>query len=91
MDSIRYRFLRPDMQCRIFLVVLCACKPTPHTLAASALYSTAGGFYMAMGAGVIVAEPLTITGSIGVVTAKFNLQELYTRIGFSKEVISRGR
>lgn len=51
----------------------------------------AGGYYMAMGAKTIVAEPLTITGSIGVVTAKFNLSHLYQRIGFSKEVISRGK
>lgn len=46
---------------------------------------------MAMGAAKIVAEPLTLTGSIGVVTAKFNLKELYHRVGFSKEVISRGK
>lgn len=46
---------------------------------------------MAMGAAKVVAEPLTITGSIGVVTAKFNLKELYQRVGFSKEVISRGK
>ena len=51
----------------------------------------AGGYYMAMAARFIVAEPLTITGSIGVVTAKFNLENLYKRIGFSKEVISRGK
>ena len=51
----------------------------------------AGGYYMAMAAQTIVAEPLTITGSIGVVTAKFNLSHLYERIGFSKEVISRGK
>ncbi|KXZ47573.1 hypothetical protein GPECTOR_34g732 [Gonium pectorale] len=39
----------------------------------------------------IVAEPLTITGSIGVVTGKFNLAELYKRIGYNKELISFGR
>ena len=46
---------------------------------------------MAMGCHAIVAEGLTITGSIGVVAATFNLREVYRRIGFSKEVISRGR
>jgi len=46
---------------------------------------------MAMAAQSIVAEKLTITGSVGVVTAKFNLEELYRRIGFAKETISRGR
>ena len=51
----------------------------------------AGGYYMAMGCHAIVAEGLTITGSIGVVAATFNLKEVYRRIGFTKEVISRGR
>ena len=46
---------------------------------------------MAMGCHAIVAEGLTITGSIGVVAATFNLKEVYRRIGFTKEVISRGR
>ncbi|KAL0396159.1 UNVERIFIED_CONTAM: Serine protease SPPA, chloroplastic [Sesamum calycinum] len=46
---------------------------------------------MAMAAQTIVAENLTLTGSIGVVTGKFNLEKLYERIGFNKEIISRGR
>ncbi|GJP80933.1 hypothetical protein CLOP_g11128 [Closterium sp. NIES-67] len=53
--------------------------------------AASGGYYMAMAAPHIVAEPLTLTGSIGVVTGKFSLGELYERIGFSKEIISRGR
>lgn len=36
---------------------------------------------MSMGASAIVAQPLTVTGSIGVVTGKFNLAELYQRAG----------
>lgn len=32
--------------------------------------AASGGYYMAMAAGVIVAENLTLTGSIGVVTGK---------------------
>ena len=46
---------------------------------------------MAMGAHAIIAEPLTITGSIGVVAAKFNLATVYERAGFQKTVLSRGR
>ncbi|CAI5502616.1 unnamed protein product [Closterium sp. Naga37s-1] len=53
--------------------------------------AASGGYYMAMAAPHIVAEPLTLTGSIGVVTGKFSLGELYGRIGFNKEIISRGR
>ncbi len=40
-----------------------------------------GGYYVAAGADAIVAEPATITGSIGVVYAKFNLGNLLSEIG----------
>ncbi|XP_051114898.1 serine protease SPPA, chloroplastic isoform X2 [Andrographis paniculata] len=60
-------------------------------VASMADVAASGGYYMAMAAPTIVAEYLTLTGSIGVVTGKFNLGSLYERIGFNKEVISRGR
>ena len=50
-----------------------------------------GGYYIAMAAGTIVAEPGTITGSIGVLGGKLNLKGLYNKIGLTKEVITRGR
>ncbi|KAG2664402.1 hypothetical protein I3760_16G080800 [Carya illinoinensis] len=53
--------------------------------------AASGGYYMAMAAGTIVAENLTLTGSIGFVEGKFNLGKLYEKIGFNKEIISRGR
>jgi protease-4 len=40
-----------------------------------------GGYYVAAGADVIVAEAATITGSIGVVYAKFNLGNLLSELG----------
>jgi protease-4 len=40
-----------------------------------------GGYYVAAGADAIVAEPATITGSIGVVYAKFNLGSLLGELG----------
>ena len=40
-----------------------------------------GGYYVAAGADAIVAEAATITGSIGVVYAKFNLGNLLSEIG----------
>lgn len=46
---------------------------------------------MAMAADKIVAEPLTITGSIGVVLGKINFGELYKKIGVGKETIAKGR
>ncbi|KAF3331460.1 Serine protease SPPA [Carex littledalei] len=53
--------------------------------------AASGGYYMAMAAPVIVAENLTLTGSIGVVTGRFSLQKLYEKIGFNIEVLSRGK
>lgn len=60
-------------------------------IASMADVAASGGYYMAMAAQAIVAENLTLTGSIGVVTGKFNLGNLYEKIGFNKETISRGR
>ncbi|CAD7696645.1 unnamed protein product [Ostreobium quekettii] len=53
--------------------------------------AASGGYYLAMAASKIVAEGLTITGSIGVVLGKFSLQELYKKIGVGKEMLSKGR
>ena len=53
--------------------------------------AASGGYYIAMGCQRIVAEPLTLTGSIGVVTLKPSLQQLFERIGFRRETLSRGR
>jgi protease-4 len=53
--------------------------------------AASGGYYMSMACDTIVASPLTLTGSIGVITGKFNLAELYKKVGFTKEIISRGR
>ena len=50
-----------------------------------------GGYYIAMGADKIIAEPGTITGSIGVVGGKVVLGGLYDKIGVATETISRGK
>lgn len=53
--------------------------------------AASGGYYIAMGTDRILAEPGTITGSIGVVGGKVTLSGLYEKIGISTEVISRGK
>ncbi len=42
-----------------------------------------GGYYVSMAADAIVAQPCTVTGSIGVVYTKFNLAGLLERIGIN--------
>lgn len=44
-----------------------------------------GGYWISMGASKIVAHPQTLTGSIGVLAAKFDLSNLYKNIGITAE------
>ncbi len=52
--------------------------------------AASGGYYIAMGADHVIAQPGTLTGSIGVVAGKINLQGLYERLGIHHEVVSYG-
>ena len=53
--------------------------------------AASGGYYIACGADRIVAEPSTITGSIGVFGGKLNLLGLYQKLGLNIETVTRGR
>ncbi|MBI3934254.1 MAG: signal peptide peptidase SppA [Acidobacteria bacterium] len=53
--------------------------------------AASGGYYLAMTGDTIVAEPSTLTGSIGIVYGKLNLKGLYDKLGINKEVIARGK
>lgn len=50
-----------------------------------------GGYWISMAAHKIVAQPQTLTGSIGVLTGKFNLSRLYEKIGVTAEKVSFGK
>lgn len=65
----------------------CEVKPV---IASMSDVAASGGYYMAMACPTIVAESGTITGSIGVLTAKPSLKKAYERIGYTKETFSRG-
>ncbi len=52
--------------------------------------AASGGYYIAAPADVIVAEPGTITGSIGVIGGKYSLKGLYEKLGINKEILKRG-
>ena len=53
--------------------------------------AASGGYYLAMGADSLVAQPGTITGSIGVLGGKFNVAGLYQKLGMTVEVLARGQ
>ena len=53
--------------------------------------AASGGYYIAMGCDKIVAEPGTLTGSIGVVGGKLAMSGLMNKVGLTTDVISRGK
>lgn len=53
--------------------------------------AASGGYYISAGASKIVAEPSTITGSIGVVAGKPVIKDFYDWIGVSNEYVLRGK
>jgi protease-4 len=53
-------------------------------------YAASGGYYISMNADAIVAQPGTLTGSIGVYAGKYNIAGLYEKLGLRSESIDRG-
>lgn len=53
--------------------------------------AASGGYYIAMPANAIVAEPATLTGSIGVVTMKFVIDGTLQKLGVNMESVSEGQ
>jgi protease IV len=69
------------------LVQLAAEKPL---VACMGDVAASGGYYVSVAAHEIVAQPTTITGSIGVVAARMVIEPLLARFGVATEVLQRG-
>lgn len=52
--------------------------------------AASGAYYTAVAADKIVADPSTLTGSIGVIATVPNLQDLYAKIGYKEQVFKSG-
>ncbi len=52
--------------------------------------AASGGYYISLVADKIIAHPTSLTGSIGVITVKVNLQGLMAKVGVDWEVIKSG-
>lgn len=59
-------------------------KPVVASMGAVA---ASGGYYVSMGADAIVANPATITGSIGVITGKLVIRDLLERLGVGSDTV----
>ena len=53
--------------------------------------AASGGYYIASSADYIIANPGTLTGSIGVIFATSNIEELIQKIGLKPQVIKSGK
>lgn len=53
--------------------------------------AASGGYYLAMGADTLVAQPGTITGSIGIFGGKLVFEKLMDKLGVRAEVYARGQ
>ncbi len=54
-------------------------------------YGASGGYYIATAADTILAAPASLVGSIGIFAGKFNVQELYKKLGLNEAHVNRGR
>jgi protease-4 len=73
----------------IWREVILTKKEKPIVISMSDLAGS-GGYWVAMSAHKIVAQPQTWTGSIGVVWGKPNLKKLYEKLGISAERLAFG-
>ncbi len=70
------------------LKLLSAVKPVVISFSDVA---ASGGYFISMSGDPIVAYPNTITGSIGVLYARPNIHNLFSKIGLQEDIITRGK
>lgn len=64
---------------------------TKPVVASMGSVAASGGLYVSLGASKIVANPGTLTGSMGVILKFANLEGLFEKIGYKNEVVKSGR
>ena len=65
-------------------------QPARPLVASMSDLAASGGYYIAMPAQVIVAQPGTLTGSIGIYTGKYVLAGAMEKIGVTRETVKSG-
>ncbi len=79
--------LASDMMWREVLLTQNAGKPVVVSMAN---YAASGGYFISAPSDYIIAQPGTLTGSIGVFGGKFNLGGTYEKIGLNTHTYKRG-
>jgi protease-4 len=65
-------------------------QPSRPLVASMSDLAASGGYYIAMPSQAIVAQPATLTGSIGIYTGKYVLSGAFDKIGLSTETVKSG-
>ncbi len=73
------------------LLALNKAKAEKPVIASMSGVAASGGYWVSMQAQKIVANPTTITGSIGVIATKPSIRELADKIGLKRTVISKAK
>lgn len=66
-------------------------KRSPPIVVSMGDVAASGGYYIAMGADTVLVDPMTITGSIGVIAVHFDLSGLLDKLGISVSAINSGK
>ncbi len=66
------------------------CQKKKPVIVTQGLVAGSGGYWLSMYGDTIVASPLTITGSIGVIGVWLYNKDLKERLGFSTDLVKRG-
>lgn len=66
-------------------------KGSPPIVVSMGDVAASGGYYVAMGAKTVLADPMTITGSIGVISIHFDVSGLLEKLGISVSSIQHGK
>ncbi len=74
----------------IWAAIVKAAEKKP-VIASISDYGASGGFYIAMGADSVIANPASLVGSIGIFAGKFNVTGLYKKLDLNIEQLRRGK
>jgi protease-4 len=66
-------------------------KTKKKVIASLANIGASGGYYIACAADKIIANPGTLTGSIGAIVKLPNLKDLFEKIGYEEQIIKSGK
>jgi protease-4 len=73
------------------LVVAREQEPSRPLVASMSDLAASGGYYVSMAADVIVAQPATLTGSIGIFSGKVVVSEALAKVGVTTATVQSGR